>query len=240
MSKSLAIARIGFKQMISDPMYIVFSFGMPLVMTWAMSFLPREGGHYIMAYLGVLVMFVAINLLTSACAIIEERQKGTWQRILSSPVSYWSIMGGLFVKLFVMAWAQALILLLSGKFLFGAPWNRGYMELAVVLTVYIFAMTGLGLFLASILKSLGQVQAVATALVMLGTMLGDVFFPIENPSAIIRVIATISPQSQAAHALKGIITSDVLLSSLATPLFWMMGVGAILLTAGVMRIKTEG
>lgn len=225
--------------MIADPMYIVFTLGMPLVMTWAMSFLPKGDGHFEMASLGVLVMFVALNLINSASTIIEERQTGTWQRILSSPVSYWSVMGGYFIKLFVMAWVQVLMLLLSGKFLFGAPWNSGYLQLAVVLTVYIFAMTGLGLFLASILKSLGQVQAVATALVMIGTMLGDVFFPIENPSAAIRLIATISPQSQAAHALRDVLTSDVLLTSLATPLFWMMGIGGVLLTAGVMRIKLE-
>jgi len=186
------------------------------------------------------VMFVALNLITSACTIIEERQTGTWHRILSSPTSYWSVMGGYFIKLFVMAWVQVALLMLSGKFLFGAPWNSGYLELVVILTIYIFAMTGLGLFLASILKSLGQVQAVATALVMVGTMLGDVFFPIENPSAAIRIIATISPQSQAAHALRDVLTTDALLSSLATPLLWMMGIGALLLTAGVMRIRTEG
>lgn len=240
MKKSWAIALVGFRQMISDPMYVVFTLGLPLVMTWAMSFLPRVDGHFEMASLGVLVMFVALNLITSACAIIEERQKGTWQRILASPVTYWSVMGGYFIKLFVLAWVQVLILMLSGKYLFGAPWNTGYLQLAVVLTVYIFAMTGLGLFLASVLKSLGQVQAVATALVMVGTMLGDVFFPIENPSGVIRIIATISPQGQAAHALRDVLTTNALLSSVATPLFWMMGIGAMFLLAGVLRIQMKG
>ncbi len=240
MKKSFAIARVGFRQMIADPMYIVFTLLMPMMMTWAMSFLPKVDGVYEMASLGVLVMFVALNLITSASAIIEERQTGTWQRILTSPIQYGAIMGGYFIKLFVVAWVQSLILLLSGKFIFGAPWNTGYVELVVVLTVYIFAMTGLGLFLASILKTQPQVQAVATGIVMAGTMLGGVFFPIENPSGILKLIANVSPQSWAAHALRDVLTQGVEIASLVTPLLWMGAFGAVMLAAGTWRIKLEG
>jgi len=239
MKKSFAIARIGFRRMLADPMYLVFTLGMPLVMTWAMSFLPKVEGVYEMASLGVLVMFVALNLITSASSIIEEKHNGTWQRILSSSTSYWAVLGGYFIKLFVVAWVQALILLMSGKFLFGAPWNSGYVEFAVVLTVYIFAMTGLGLFLASILKTQNQVQAVATGIVMVGTMLGDVFFPMENPAGIIKLISNISPQAWAAHALRDVMLAGATLDSLITPMLWMLGIGSLMLCAGVWRIKLE-
>lgn len=240
MRKMMAITSIGFRQIFADPTYVVFTLALPLMMTWAMSFLPKDAGVYEMASLGVLVMFVALNLITSAGSIIEERQKGTWQRILASPTTYWSIMGGYFIKLYLIAWIQAMILLLSGKFLFGAPWNHGYLEMIIVLAVYIFAMTGLGLFLAGILKTPGQVQAVAMAIVMVGTMLGDVFFPIENPSGAIKLISTISPQSWAAHALKDILTLGVPPTSLATPLLWMSSIGVLLLVSGVLWIKLEG
>ncbi|MDW7673341.1 MAG: ABC transporter permease [Bacillota bacterium] len=237
MNKAFAIVLVGFRQMLADPMYVTFTLGLPILMTWVMSFLPKDAGVYEMASLGVLVMFVALNLITSAGTIIEERQNGTWQRILASPSSYWSIMGGFFIKLFIVAWVQALILLFSGKLLFGAPWDHGYFEVLIVLTIYIFAMTGLGLFIASILKSQGQIQAVAMAVVMVGTMLGGVFFPIENANGVIKLIAAISPQSWAAHALKDILTLGIGLSSLMTPLLWMTGIGTILMIAGVLKIK---
>lgn len=240
MKQSLAIVSVGIRQMFADPMFIVFTLALPVMMTWAMSFLPKEAGVYEMASLGVLVMFVALNLITSAGAIIEEKEKGTWQRLVASPISYGQIMAGYFMKLFLLAWIQTLILLLSGKFLFGAPWNQGYLQMAVILTVYIFAMTGLGLFLAGLLKTQGQVQAVAMAVVMIGTMLGDVFFPIENASGIIKLITKVSPQSWAAHALKDILTTGVSLDSLITPLVWMTGLGCVLLVAGVFKLKYDG
>lgn len=241
MRKALSIATTGFRQMLVDPMYIMFMLAMPIVMTWAMSFLPDVGGIYEMASLGVLVMFVALNLITSAGAIIDERRSGTWQRILQSPTSYTTIMAGHFIKLFTVAWLQAFLLLASGKFLFGAPWDNGYGALAVVMTVYIFSMTGLGLFLASILKTSAQVQAVATGMVMVGTMLGDVFFPMENPSFLIGLISKLSPQGWAAHSLKDILTANAGLSAQATPIAVMLLLGVGLFGLGALRIsRMEG
>lgn len=241
MKKTLAIVSVGVRQMLADPLYIVFALAVPLLLTWVMSYLPAGDGSYEMAILGVLVMFVALNIITSAGGyIIDEKQIGTWQRILASPTSYWELMAGYFIKIFALAWLQSLVLLLSSKYLFGAPWKQGYLEVVVVLTVYIFAMTGLGLFIAGFVKSTGQVQMVAMAVVMVGTMLGGVFFPIEEPTGIIKVIGAISPQSWAAKALKEILTSGIELASLTTPLLWMGATGLILLIGGVIKIQLDG
>ncbi len=241
MKKTLAIVSVGIRQMLADPVYVMFLFAIPILMTWVMSFLPVDGGMYEMAILGVLVMFVALNIITSAGGyILEEKQIGTWNRMLAGTTTYWHIMGAYFIKLFTMAVIQSLILVLSGKFLFGAPWNQGYLEMMVVLMVYIFAMTGLGLFLAGFLKSQGQIQAVAMGVVMIGTMLGGVFVPIEDPSTVIRLISSISPQGFAVNALKDILTAGAGLSSFATPLLVMGGVGMLFLIGGVIKLQMEG
>ena len=125
MKKCLAITAVGFQQMFADPMYLIFTLALPLLLTWAMSFLPREAGVYEMALLGVLVMFVALNLLTSAGSILEEKQQGTWQRLRSSATPYRASMAGYLLRFSLVAAVQALLLLLSGKLLYGAPWNQG-------------------------------------------------------------------------------------------------------------------
>ncbi len=243
MKKTLAVVSVGIRQMLADPLYLMFAIALPILITWVMSFLPDQagGGGYEMAILGVLVMFVGLNIITSAGGyILDEKQNGTWQRILASSTSYWELMAGYFIKIFVLAWLQTLILLLSSKYLFGAPWNQGYLEIIIVLTVYIFAMTGFGLFITGFLKSEGQVQMVAMGVVMVGTMLGGVFFPIDTSSAVISVINSISPQSWAAHALNDIFTVGASLSSMVEPLIWMGAIGMLLLIAGVFKIQMEG
>lgn len=238
MRKIFAIVMVGIRQNLADPAYMMFALFMPIMMTWVMSFLPDE--VYEMAILGVLVMFVGLNIITSAGGyMIDEKKNGTWQRILSGTTGHGHIMCAYFIRLFVTAKVQALILILSGKFLFGAPWDHGIFSIIAVLAVYIFAMTGLGLFLAGFLKTQGQVQAVSMGIVMIGTMLGGVFFPINNANAVIKLIARISPQSFAVYALRDIFTANATLSAFNSQLLWMLAAGALLLTAGVLRLKTE-
>ncbi len=78
------------------------------------------------------------------------------------------------------------------------------------------------------------------SLVMVGTMLGGVFFPVDEASGVIRFIATVSPQSWAAGALKDILTMGVGLSSLATLLMRMTAIGMVLLFGGVVKLQMEG
>ena len=239
MQKILAIISVGIRQMVADPVQMMFLLALPILMTWVMSFLPVDA--YEMAILGVLVMFVALNLITSAGGyILEEKETGTWQRMRASTTSYWHIIIGYFIRLFVTGLAQALILLLSSKYLFGAPWQQGYWATVLVLSIYIFAMTGVGLFLAGFVKTQGQVQALAMGVVMVGTMLGGVFFPIDNASPFIRGIAQISPQSWAATALRDLLTAGGSLSLLMGPLLWMGGIGLVLLAGGVIKLQMEG
>ncbi len=240
MRKINAIVWVGVRQLLADPVYLMFLLAMPIMMTWLMSFLPKDSGIYEMAILGVLVMFVGLNILTSAGGfMIEEKQSGTWQRMLSSSAGHAHILSAYFIRLVGTALVQSLILILSGKYLFGAPWNQGFVGILVVLLVYIFLMTGLALFLSGFLKSSGQVQAVAMAIVMIGTMLGGVFIPIQDPSRLIQIISSISPQSWAVHALKEIFLSGASLESMARSLLTMTGAGLLFLIAGVFKLQAD-
>jgi ABC-2 type transport system permease protein len=240
MRKINAIVWVGIRQMLADPVYLMFLLGMPIMLTWLMSFLPKDSGIYEMAILGVLVMFVGLNILTSAGGfMIEEKQAGTWQRMLASTAGHGHILSAYFVRLMGMALIQSMILILSGKYIFGAPWDQGFAEILVVLLVYIFIMTGLALFLSGFLKSAGQVQAVSMAIVMIGTMLGGVFIPIADPSRFISFVSAVSPQSWAVHALKDIFVSGATLGSMAPSLLTMTGAGVLFLVTGVIKLQMD-
>jgi ABC-2 type transport system permease protein len=236
MKKSLALAWLGIRQMLGDPMYLIFLLGMPVMMTWVMGFLPKEMAG--LASSGVMVMFVALGLIMGAGVIIEERLNGTWGRLMASPVSRLEIVVGMLIKLFAVSWAQSLILIAAGRFLFGAPWAHFSGPLFAVLGAYILAMTGLGILLAGILKSQPQVQAVSTGIVMVGTMLGGVFFPV-NGSKVMETIAKVSPQGWAARGINEVMMNDAGFAAVATPIMWLVGLGLVFLAIGITRIKFE-
>jgi ABC-2 type transport system permease protein len=237
MRKIYGLAAAGIRQYLKDPLYIMSFLGIPILMTWLMSFLPAQMAG--LAGSGVMVMFIGINLITSAGSILDERQNGTWARLLATPTTRWEIVLGFLSKLVAMSWIQALILLLSGKFLFGAPWSFAMGEIAAVLTAYIVAMTGLGLMLSGFLKTSQQVQIIATGIIMVGSMLSGAFIPVNHSSAIMVAISRISPQGWAARALNDIMAHNASLASVAGPVLWLLVLGAIFLVIGVCRIRFD-
>jgi ABC-2 type transport system permease protein len=237
MRKIYVLAIAGIRQYLKDPLYIMSFLGLPVLITWLMSFLPAQMAG--LADSGVMVMFIGINLITSAGSILDEQQNGTWGRLLATPTTRGEIILGFLSKLFIMSWIQALILLLAGKFLFGAPWSFAFVKIAIVLTAYIMAMTGLGIMLSSFLKSSQQVQIIATGVIMVGSMLSGAFVPVNDNSAIMAAVSRISPQGWAARALNDIMAHRASLSSITGPVIWLVILGGIFLVIGVYRIRFD-
>ncbi len=238
MQKIVNLTAVGIKQYIKDPLYMMSFVGIPVLMTWLMSFLPTEMMG--LADSGVMVMFVGINLIASAGSIIEERNSGTWGRLLATPTARLEVILGFLVKLFIMSWIQALILLLAGKYLFGAPWSLAFPKIISILTAYIIAMTGLGLMLAGFLKSSQQVQIFSTGIVMVGSMLSGAFIPVTSKSpAVMVLISRISPPGWATRALNDIMAHGAGLASVAGPIMWLLGLGCAFLVVGLYRVKFE-
>lgn len=237
MRKIYPLVMVGIRQYVKDPLYIMSFLGLPILMTWLMSFLPAQMAG--LADSGVMVMFIGINLITSAGSVLDERQNGTWARLLATPTTRWEIILGFLSKLVVMSWIQALILLLSGKYLFGAPWSFTIVEIATVLTAYIIAMTGLGLMLSGFLKTSQQVQIIATGIIMVGSMLSGAFIPVNHNSAIMVAISRISPQGWAARALNDIMAHNASLASVTGPVIWLLVLGGMFLAIGVYRMRFD-
>lgn len=236
MKKVMSIARTGIAQMTGDPMFMVMSIGMPVLMTWTMSFLPGEMAG--LASSGVIVMFIGLNVVMSATSIIEERQNGTWGRLLSAPVTRAEIVGGYLVKLFALAWAQAAVLFVSARFLFKAPWSHLSPAALAILGSFILAMAGLGVLIATVLRTQQQAPAVATGISVVGTMLGGVFFPTQG-NAVMEAVARVSPQGWAARGLNTVMTQGASFATVSTPVFWMLGLGLAFLALGLTRVRYE-
>ena len=236
MTKVMSIVRTGIAQTTADPLYLVFALGMPVLMTWIMSFLPVEMSG--LASGGVMVMFLGLNIMMSASSVIEERQNGTWARLLSAPVTRLEVLAGYLGKVLVTAWVQAAILLLSGRYLFRVPWSHFSGSVLVVLAAYILAMSGIGVLLATVLKTQQQVPAVATGISTVGTMLSGVFFP-ANGNKVMEIVARISPQGWAARGLNAIMAEGSGLSVVSEPVIWMAALGLLFLVVGLTRIRFE-
>jgi len=124
-------------------------------------------------------MFTAQNGILS---MYDERQNGTLQRILVSPTPRWNILGGKLVGVLVSVLAQLVILVFAltivGSLIEGQVafiWGTDVAKLGLVLLAVGVAVSGLGIFLAGVLKGIEQANTVGSVLNIALGVLGGAF-----------------------------------------------------------------
>src|SRR5437867_10058846 len=120
------------------------------------------------------VIFVVLQICTTvatAMALVRERERGTLEQLLVSPLSRAGLMLGKLVPYLCIGMAMAVILFLIMRFVFDVPIVGNVLGMMFSTLVYVFALLSLGLLVGT--KATNQMQALQMSMVFL---LPSVFF----------------------------------------------------------------
>ena len=129
----------------------------------------KSPNFYIPGVIGI-VLQIGTTFAT-AMAVVREREKGTLETLLVSPLSRWGLMLGKLVPYLCIGMTMAVILFVIMRWLFGVPINGSVIAMMFATLVYVFALLSLGLLVAT--KAENQMQALQISMVF---MLPSVFF----------------------------------------------------------------
>lgn len=129
----------------------------------------RSPNFYIPGVIGI-VLQIGTTFAT-AMAVVRERERGTLETLLVSPLSRWGLMLGKLVPYLCIGMTMAVILFLIMRYLFGVPINGSVFAMMFATLVYVFALLSLGLLVAT--KAENQMQALQMSMTF---MLPSVFF----------------------------------------------------------------
>jgi ABC-2 type transport system permease protein len=189
--------------------------------------------------IGFAIMFIMFMLINGATSILEERQRGTLGRLLTTPTSKFTFLSGKIVGLFAIALIQATILIAAGRFIFGVDWGREPLPLIVILLVFIFAIASLGILIAAFARTTNQAQSVAPILVISAAMIGGCYWPIEITPPLMQTAARFLPTYWAMTSLTDIIVRGHSWDAILLPAAVLLGFGALFLTLGIRFLKYE-
>jgi ABC-type multidrug transport system permease subunit len=129
----------------------------------------KSPNFYIPGVIGI-VLQIGTTFAT-AMAVVREREKGTLEQLLVSPLSRWGLMLGKLVPYLCIGMAMAFLLFIIMRFLFHVPIAGNVIAMLFSTLVYVFALLSLGLLVAT--KAENQMQALQMSMVF---MLPSVFF----------------------------------------------------------------
>lgn len=187
---------------------------------------------------GIMAMVVMTAVLTGlAASVSREREQGTLDGILISPISRLSIILGKALSQSVRGLAQGAVVLLLAIFLFGVKINGSIALVALLLLLGIFSFVGLGILVSAAAAE----QETATQLLFMFQFpmlfLSGAFFPIQQMPDVMQKIAHLIPLTYAIEALRKVIILGGGLSSVSSELIILTVFGAVTLTVAVPLFK---
>lgn len=172
---------------------------------------------------GIVTMYVLFSLSLISRTIVEERRRGTLERLLTTRLSVGELFFGKFLSTAARGFIQTLILLALSYAVFQMFTPLSFLASLVVSIVFVAAAAALGLIIASISRTEEAANWIAVVVTMFMVMMGGTFFPVAEGS-VLATIGKVSINTYANEAYRAIITQGGSLGDVWRPLAVLAGV----------------
>ena len=163
----------------------------------------RSPNFYVPGVIGV-VLQIGTTFAT-AMAVVRERERGTLEQLLVSPLSRWGLMLGKLVPYLCIGMLMAMLLFSIMRFLFAVPIAGNVFALLVATFVYCFALLSIGLFVGT--KAENQMQALQMSMmfVLPSVFFSGFIFPRETMPWIFYALGSVLPTTYFISLIRAII-----------------------------------
>ncbi len=160
---------------------------------------------YVLSSPGMMINFIMFSMLTAGVALIQERRNFTLLRLMTTRLRRWELIAGKTVGMFLLTFVQQIILIGSGRLLFGVDYLRDPAALLLMMIALSLVASSLGLLLAALLPSEQALIATIILVSMAVSALSGAWFPREITGETFQTVGQALPTTWILDALRGII-----------------------------------
>jgi ABC-2 type transport system permease protein len=163
----------------------------------------RSPNFFVPGVIGI-VLQIGTTFAT-AMAVVRERERGTLEQLLVSPLSRWGLMLGKLVPYLCIGMLMAFLLFAIMRFVFFVPIAGSVVAMTVSTFVYVFALLSIGLFVGT--KAANQMQALqmSMAFILPSVFFSGFIFPRETMPWIFYAIGALLPTTYFIDLMRAII-----------------------------------
>lgn len=157
----------------------------------------------------VAIITLLISLNVTSMSVAREREMGTFDQLLVSPLQPIEIMIGKTIPAFLLALAEATLFLLVAVFIFRIPFHGSLPLLYLALVTFITSIVGVGLFISALSATQQQALLGTFTFMVPGMLLSGYASPIENMPQWLQVITYANPLRYMMVIVKGVFLKDL-------------------------------
>jgi len=183
------------------------------------------------------VVLTMTMVVITALAITRERERGTMENLLSTPVRPTEVMIGKIVPYIVVGYIQVFLILLAAHFLFGVPVVGSIPLLLIVMLLFIFANLAVGITFSTIARNQLQAMQMAFFFFLPSILLSGFMFPFRGMPIWAQWVGEILPLTHFLRIVRGILLKGNGLATIAPELWPLLLFTTIVLAIGIKRYR---
>ena len=195
----------------------------------------KSSNFMIPAVMGMILQF--LSQLFTSLAIVREREQGTIEQLVVTPIRSWELIVGKIVPYIGIAFFDLLEVLILGVLLFGVPIHGSIVLLLALSFLFLITTLGMGVLVSSVARSQQEAMFLTFLTILPSIFLGGFIFPLEAMPQWLQTISYVIPLRYMLIIMRGIILKGVGLESLTQPVIALVILGSVILFAASQRFS---
>ena len=183
------------------------------------------------------VIMQLVTMMLTAMAIVRERERGTLEQLLVSPVTRLELILGKLIPYVVLGYADITLALIIARYVFGVAVVGNLFALYALAFLFLASSLGFGLLISTIAKTQQQAMQMSFFIFLPSIMLSGFFFPVAAMPTVIKPISFIIPLTHFLEISRGVILKGQSFEHLWRQTAILAVMGAAILGLAVTRMR---
>ncbi len=198
----------------------------------------KSSYNFVPGIMGMLLMLICAMM--TSISIVREKERGTMEVLLVSPVRPIMIIVAKVVPYLVLAFCILFFILFISHFILGVPIAGSLVSILFVSVIYVTVALSLGMLISTFAQTqLVALLASAMMLILPCILLSGMMFPVESMPRILQYVSAIMPPRYYVAALRKLMIMGVGLDKVTHEMAVLAGMAVVLMSAALAKFNNR-
>ncbi len=192
--------------------------------------------HFMIPGVIGMILFALTSILT-ASAIVRERERGTIEQLIVTPIRSWELVVGKLLPYVILALLNAFEVLAIGYYWFGVPIRGSLWLITAASLLFLLSSLGIGLLASTIANTQQEAMLTVWMLLLPSIFLAGFFFPLEAMPRILQWISYVFPLRYYLVIIRSLMLKGVGISAIREDLIALAIFGVAIMSLASLRFR---
>ncbi len=195
-----------------------------------------ESAYFMVPGVIGMILFALTSILT-ATAIVRERERGTIEQLIVTPIRPWELVIGKILPYILLALFNALEVIAIGAWWFDVPVRSSLGLILLLSTLFLFSGLGIGLLASTIASTQQEAMLIVWMLLLPAIFLSGFFFPLEAMPQFLQWVSAVIPLRYYLVIIRSLMLKGADISSLMNEIVALVVFGVAIMTIASLRFR---